>query len=110
MFEAGRNEDARAIFDPDLLVQLMKHKVCNHIVFISSKSLLRHVFELLQTKLEIYLSPFLHGMRYTSFGRHFTKLKKLEEVNYLSLALSICFLNLCFSFDLLKSTGIEILI
>ncbi|RID59835.1 hypothetical protein BRARA_F03033 [Brassica rapa] len=58
MFEAGRNEDARAIFDPDLLVQLMKHK----------------------TKLEIYLSPFLHGMRYTSFGRHFTKLKKLEEI------------------------------
>ncbi|KAG2261215.1 hypothetical protein Bca52824_068294 [Brassica carinata] len=58
MFEAGRNEDAKAIFDPDLLVQLMKHK----------------------TKLEIYLSPFLHGMRYTSFGRHFTKLEKLEEI------------------------------
>ncbi|KAF8105677.1 hypothetical protein N665_0157s0242 [Sinapis alba] len=58
MFEAGRDEDARAIFDPDLLVQLMKHK----------------------TKLEIYLSPFLHGMRYTSFGRHFTKLDKLEEI------------------------------
>ncbi|KAJ4900833.1 EDM2-like protein1 [Raphanus sativus] len=58
MFKAGRGEAARAIFDPDLLVQLMKHK----------------------TKLEIYLSPFLHGMRYTSFGRHFTKLGKLKEI------------------------------
>lgn len=35
---------------------------------------------LLQSKLKVYLAPFLHGMRYTSFGRHFTKVDKLEEV------------------------------
>ncbi|CAN8265759.1 unnamed protein product [Cochlearia groenlandica] len=58
MFKQGRSEAARAIFDPDILLQLMKHK----------------------RKLEIYLSPFLHGPRYTSFGRHFTKLDKLERI------------------------------
>ncbi|XP_057529477.1 protein ENHANCED DOWNY MILDEW 2-like isoform X2 [Amaranthus tricolor] len=31
-------------------------------------------------KLRVYLAPFLHGMRYTSFGRHFTKVEKLKEV------------------------------
>ncbi|KAM0024140.1 hypothetical protein Hdeb2414_s0022g00612211 [Helianthus debilis subsp. tardiflorus] len=25
-------------------------------------------------KLKVYLAPFLHGMRYTSYGRHFTKI------------------------------------
>ncbi|CAH2044836.1 unnamed protein product [Thlaspi arvense] len=58
MFEEGRGEDARAIFDPDILLQLMNHK----------------------RKLEIYLSPFFHGKRYTSFGRHFTKQAKLVEI------------------------------
>jgi len=33
-----------------------------------------------QNKLNIYLAPFLHGMRYTSYGRHFTKLDKLQLV------------------------------
>ncbi|THG04051.1 hypothetical protein TEA_004724 [Camellia sinensis var. sinensis] len=33
-----------------------------------------------QGKLKVYLAPFLHGMRYTSFGRHFTKLDKLKEI------------------------------
>ncbi|CAD5334289.1 unnamed protein product [Arabidopsis thaliana] len=56
MFEEGRDRDARALFDPDSLLQLMKHK----------------------KKLEI--SPFLHGMRYTSFGRHFTNPEKLKEI------------------------------
>jgi hypothetical protein len=28
----------------------------------------------------VYLAPFIHGMRYTSFGRHFTKKEKLNEV------------------------------
>ncbi|KAF8414192.1 hypothetical protein HHK36_002191 [Tetracentron sinense] len=32
-------------------------------------------------KLKVYLAPFLHGMRYTSFGRHFTKVDKLKEGN-----------------------------
>ncbi|KAF7144770.1 hypothetical protein RHSIM_Rhsim04G0045900 [Rhododendron simsii] len=31
-------------------------------------------------KLGVYLAPFLHGVRYTSFGRHFTKVDKLKEV------------------------------
>ncbi|KAL6570810.1 Protein ENHANCED DOWNY MILDEW 2 [Orobanche gracilis] len=30
--------------------------------------------------MRVYLSPFLYGMRYTSFGRHFTKLDKLKEI------------------------------
>jgi len=29
----------------------------------------------------VYLAPFIHGMRYTSFGRHFTKKEKLNEVH-----------------------------
>ncbi|XP_047048314.1 protein ENHANCED DOWNY MILDEW 2-like [Lolium rigidum] len=33
-----------------------------------------------KNKLNIYLAPFLHGMRYTSYGRHFTKLDKLEKI------------------------------
>lgn len=35
---------------------------------------------LIQNKLKVYLAPFLHGMRYTSYGRHFTKKEKLQEV------------------------------
>lgn len=30
--------------------------------------------------LKVYLSPFLYGARYTSYGRHFTKAAKLEEI------------------------------
>ncbi|KAL2938736.1 Protein ENHANCED DOWNY MILDEW 2, partial [Bienertia sinuspersici] len=30
-------------------------------------------------KLDVYLAPFLHGMSYSSYGRHFTKFEKLEE-------------------------------
>ncbi|CAN6557766.1 unnamed protein product [Malus baccata var. baccata] len=33
-----------------------------------------------KNKLRVYLAPFMHGMRYTSFGRHFTKVDKLEEI------------------------------
>ncbi|CAM0912251.1 unnamed protein product [Alopecurus aequalis] len=33
-----------------------------------------------KNKLSVYLAPFLHGMRYTSYGRHFTKLNKLEKI------------------------------
>lgn len=35
----------------------------------------------LQNKLSVVLAPFLHGMRYTSYGRHFTKLDKLQLVS-----------------------------
>lgn len=31
-------------------------------------------------KLRVYLAPFIHGMRYTSFGWHFTKKEKLIEI------------------------------
>ncbi|XP_048127685.1 protein ENHANCED DOWNY MILDEW 2-like isoform X2 [Rhodamnia argentea] len=31
-------------------------------------------------KLKVYLGPFIHGPRYTSFGRHFTKVEKLQEI------------------------------
>jgi len=37
---------------------------------------------LLQDKLKVYLAPFLHGARYTSFGRHFTNPEKLQQVIY----------------------------
>ncbi|KAG4120682.1 hypothetical protein ERO13_D11G158200v2 [Gossypium hirsutum] len=33
-----------------------------------------------EENLAVYLGPFFHGMRYTSFGRHFTKVEKLIEI------------------------------
>ncbi|XP_019079245.1 protein ENHANCED DOWNY MILDEW 2 isoform X5 [Vitis vinifera] len=51
-------EDAKAVCEPEVLNQIMRWK----------------------RKLKVYLAPFLHGMRYTSFGRHFTKVEKLREV------------------------------
>ncbi|KAL2495852.1 Protein ENHANCED DOWNY MILDEW 2 [Forsythia ovata] len=50
--------DAKSVCGTDLLDQVMKWK----------------------NKLKVYLSPFLYGMRYTSYGRHFTKLDKLKEI------------------------------
>lgn len=51
-------DDAEAVCAPDSLGQIFKWK----------------------NKLKVYLSPFLYGMRYTSFGRHFTKVEKLVEI------------------------------
>ncbi|XP_073003721.1 protein ENHANCED DOWNY MILDEW 2-like [Typha latifolia] len=51
-------EDAKAVCEPEILKQLIKWS----------------------NKLRVYLAPFLHGMRYTSFGRHFTKVDKLKEI------------------------------
>ncbi|CAL5390360.1 unnamed protein product [Camellia sinensis] len=51
-------EDAKAVCEPGLLNQMIKWK----------------------NKLKVYLAPFLYGMRYTSFGRHFTKVDKLKEI------------------------------
>ncbi|CAN1764554.1 Protein ENHANCED DOWNY MILDEW 2 [Linum perenne] len=51
-------EDAKAVCEPGVLSQVFKWK----------------------NKLRVYLAPFLHGMRYTSFGRHFTKPEKLAEI------------------------------
>ncbi|XP_024966145.1 protein ENHANCED DOWNY MILDEW 2-like [Cynara cardunculus var. scolymus] len=51
-------EDAIAVCEPSVLHQLMRWK----------------------DKLRVYLAPFLYGMRYTSFGRHFTKPENLEEI------------------------------
>ncbi|KAI3843987.1 hypothetical protein MKX03_000352 [Papaver bracteatum] len=54
----GRVEEARAVCQPNVLTTISKWR----------------------NKLKVYLAPSLHGMRYTSFGRHFTKLDKLQEI------------------------------
>ncbi|XP_059661165.1 protein ENHANCED DOWNY MILDEW 2-like isoform X2 [Cornus florida] len=51
-------EDAKAVCEPEILEQLIRWK----------------------RKLSVYLAPFLHRTRYTSFGRHFTKVDKLKEI------------------------------
>ncbi|KAK2977012.1 hypothetical protein RJ640_013630, partial [Escallonia rubra] len=56
--EGGTIEDAQAVCEPEVLNQIIRWK----------------------RKLTVYLAPFLHGMRYTSFGRHFTKVDKLKEI------------------------------
>lgn len=56
--EGDSNEDAKTVCDPDVLTQIFKWK----------------------DKLRVYLAPFIYGMRYTSFGRHFTKADKLQEI------------------------------
>ncbi|KAJ7533072.1 hypothetical protein O6H91_13G031800 [Diphasiastrum complanatum] len=38
------------------------------------------ILERSKNKLRVYLAPILHGVRYTSYGRHFTKLEKLQEI------------------------------
>ncbi|PKA66700.1 hypothetical protein AXF42_Ash003355 [Apostasia shenzhenica] len=58
--ESGANvEDAKAVCEPEILKQLIKWN----------------------TKLKVYLAPVLHGARYSSYGRHFTKSDKLEEIS-----------------------------
>ncbi|KAM1754950.1 hypothetical protein ACFX11_007306 [Malus domestica] len=51
-------EDSEAVCAPEVVHQIYKWK----------------------NKLRVYLAPFMHGMRYTSFGRHFTKVDKLKEI------------------------------
>ncbi|KAL6512442.1 Protein ENHANCED DOWNY MILDEW 2 [Orobanche hederae] len=51
-------EDAEAVCGPQVLKQIFKWK----------------------TNMNVYLAPLLNGMSYTSFGRHFTKVEKLEQV------------------------------
>ncbi|MQM02791.1 hypothetical protein Taro_035562, partial [Colocasia esculenta] len=53
-----RIEDAKAVCGPDILNQILSWR----------------------KKFKVYLSPFLHGVRYSSYGRHFTKVDKLEEI------------------------------
>ncbi|KAF8391638.1 hypothetical protein HHK36_023944 [Tetracentron sinense] len=60
-------EDAKAVCEPEILNQIIKWK----------------------NKLKVYLAPFLHGMRYTSFGRHFTKVDKLREGNANSMSSTV---------------------
>ncbi|KAM4093042.1 hypothetical protein ACB094_06G085900 [Castanea mollissima] len=50
-------EDAKAVCEPEILWQIFKWK----------------------RKLSVNLATFLYGKRYTSFGRHFTKVDKLKE-------------------------------
>ncbi|XP_072148269.1 protein ENHANCED DOWNY MILDEW 2 isoform X2 [Setaria viridis] len=54
----GNVNDAKAVCEPDVLRQLAKW----------------------HSKFRVYLSPFIHGTRYSSFGRHFTKVEKLVEI------------------------------
>ncbi|XP_019183409.1 PREDICTED: protein ENHANCED DOWNY MILDEW 2 isoform X1 [Ipomoea nil] len=56
--EGGSVDDAKVVCDPAQLTQIMKWK----------------------NKLKVYLAPFLYGLRYTSFGRHFTQVDKLKEI------------------------------
>ncbi|XP_074365525.1 protein ENHANCED DOWNY MILDEW 2-like [Apium graveolens] len=56
--DGGKLEDAKAVCEPQVLKQLVRWK----------------------KQLNVYLAPFLHGKRYTSFGRHFTKVSKLELI------------------------------
>ncbi|XP_010536700.1 PREDICTED: protein ENHANCED DOWNY MILDEW 2 [Tarenaya hassleriana] len=58
LVEGNNIEDAKAVCEPEVLNQIFKWK----------------------DKLKIYLAPFLYGPRYTSFGRHFTKVDKLQEI------------------------------
>ncbi|KAG4923840.1 hypothetical protein JHK87_049380 [Glycine soja] len=59
MLEDGHNiRDAEAVCGPDVLNQIFKWK----------------------DKLKVYLAPVLYGNRYTSFGRHFTQIEKLEGI------------------------------
>ncbi|KAG0493239.1 hypothetical protein HPP92_004233 [Vanilla planifolia] len=58
--DAGGNvEDARAVCEPEILKRLIKWN----------------------TKLKVYLAPVLHVSRYSSYGRHFTKSDKLQEIS-----------------------------
>ncbi|XP_071730807.1 protein ENHANCED DOWNY MILDEW 2-like isoform X2 [Rutidosis leptorrhynchoides] len=56
--DGGSVNDAKAVCEPNVLTQLLRWK----------------------NKLQVYLAPFLIGARYTSFGRHFTKVDKLKEI------------------------------
>ncbi|XP_020264203.1 protein ENHANCED DOWNY MILDEW 2-like isoform X1 [Asparagus officinalis] len=57
--EAGGSiDEAKMICEPKILNQILRWR----------------------KNFKVYLAPFLHGMRYTSFGRHFTKLDKLKEI------------------------------
>ncbi|KAF8095268.1 hypothetical protein N665_0338s0023 [Sinapis alba] len=56
--EGGNIEDAKAVCEPEVLSQIFKWK----------------------DKFKVYLAPFLHGARYSSFGRHFTKPDKLQQI------------------------------
>nr|CAB3482714.1 unnamed protein product [Digitaria exilis] len=59
-------DDAKAVCEPEVLRQLTRWN----------------------NKLRVYLAPFIHGMRYTSFGRHFTKKEKLNEYEHFSLLIN----------------------
>ncbi|KAE8734933.1 putative Acyltransferase [Hibiscus syriacus] len=51
-------DDAQAVCEPGVLSQILNW----------------------QHKFKVYLAPFLYGMRYSSFGRHFTKVDRLKEI------------------------------
>ncbi|KAG8387224.1 hypothetical protein BUALT_Bualt03G0231000 [Buddleja alternifolia] len=69
--EGGTVEDAKAVCEPAILTQMIKWK----------------------KKLGVYLAPFIHGMRYTSFGRHFTKVDKLKQIKLTSTGSNLQVVN-----------------
>ncbi|KAK9663925.1 hypothetical protein RND81_14G006700 [Saponaria officinalis] len=54
----GSVDDAKAVCSAEMLRQIPSWK----------------------NKLKIYIAPFMHGMHYSSYGRHFTKTEKLQEI------------------------------
>ncbi|KAL9241277.1 hypothetical protein vseg_015407 [Gypsophila vaccaria] len=54
----GSVEDAKAVCSVDMLRKIPVWK----------------------NKLKLYITPFIHGMHYSSYGRHFTKKEKLHEI------------------------------
>ncbi|KAL0306310.1 UNVERIFIED_CONTAM: protein ENHANCED DOWNY MILDEW 2, partial [Sesamum radiatum] len=78
--EGGSVQDAKAVCGNDLLVQLLRWK-CKLFPYKRLQGWEGTAAkDLAYDKLKVYLAPFLYGMRYTSFGRHFTKMDKLKEV------------------------------
>ncbi|KAF3453372.1 hypothetical protein FNV43_RR03812 [Rhamnella rubrinervis] len=61
------------------LQQLEKGCSIEHAQAVCEPEVLRQIYKW-KKKLRVYLAPFLYGMRYTSFGRHFTKVDKIEEI------------------------------
>ncbi|PNY14011.1 enhanced downy mildew protein, partial [Trifolium pratense] len=90
MLDDGHSiRDAEAVCGPDVMNRLFKWKSnecgrrCRF--WLDNASLDRKYLQLCKQwargdKLKVYLAPVLHGNRYTSYGRHFTQVEKLEGI------------------------------
>ncbi|RXH82765.1 hypothetical protein DVH24_003263 [Malus domestica] len=97
--EEGRSaEDSEAVCAPEVVHQIYKWNLVMLGLWFGAKdmdlapeaqineatSIQREVScDEIRNKLRVYLAPFMHGMRYTSFGRHFTKVDKLKETSFI---------------------------